>query len=276
MRTGRAAGAGSLAAVLLSTVMLTGCLGPAAPADQQEGKPAVAETAAPVATPDPGEAERSRRLEEAQDGFLWEDGYLYAIDEEGNLLKDSSVGVLYFAEDGRYTSGDEKLDELVAEAIRENTDSTMRRKKKLRTMYEYTRDNIKYVGFGNHDLSGKPAHGPEGWMAENAVKALEEGVGNCYHFAAMFTALARGLGYQAYATAGIVGSMDDPHAWVEIVDEDGAVWFCDPEIEYRKLLWELKSPDLFYRSWEDIEVDTGLNYRRSLNPFEAEGVFQEK
>ena len=64
--------------------------------------------------------------------------------------------------------------------------------------------------------------------------------------------------------------MDDPHAWVKIVDDDGAVWFCDPEIEYRKLLWEKKSPDLFYRSWEEIETDTGLNYRQAVDPFEAE------
>ncbi len=259
--------------LLLAALLLTGCGTDANRPEPEPAEPAAEETSLQqesASTPDPEQEERNRRLKEAQDGFLWEDGYLYAIDEEGNLLRDDWVGVLYFDDNGRYTSGDEKLDDLVAEVIRRETDSGMRHKKKLRTLYEYTRDNIKYVGFANHDLSGKPAHGPEGWMAECAVKALEEGVGNCYHFAATFTALARGLGYQAYATAGIVGSMDDPHAWVKIVDDDGAVWFCDPEIEYRKLLWEKKSPDLFYRSWEEIETDTGLNYRQAVDPFEAE------
>ena len=196
-------------AALLLVILMAFC-GCGTAADPAGTAPEPAETAAPTPTLRPEEEaeqqERRARLDAQMDGFLLDKGYLYAVDEDGGLLRDTYVGVLYFREDGRYTSGSEDLDRLVAGVIRKNTDEKMSRMELLRAMYLYTRDNIKYVGFGNHEDSYKPAHGADGWMVECATYALENGKGNCYHFASTFAALARGVGFQAYAASGLIGS----------------------------------------------------------------------
>ncbi len=107
-------------------------------------------------------------------------------------------------------------------------------------------------------------------MADCAVYALENGSGNCYHFAATFTALARGLGFQAYATSGVIGSEEQEHGWVEIVDVNGTVWYSDPETEYSRSYWMKVDYDLFYKTKQDIGGETGLGYLQMVNPFEAE------
>ncbi len=94
---------------------------------------------------------RAQRLAAQEDGFLLDKGYLYAVDGQGELRRDVFIGILYFGEDGRYTSGSKDLDRLVAATIRKHTDDEMTRMEKLRAMYNYTRDNIKYVGLGNHE-----------------------------------------------------------------------------------------------------------------------------
>ena len=214
--------------------------------------------------------ERQARLTAQKDGFLLDKGYLYAVDETGELRSNTYVGVLYFREDGRYTSGSEDLDRMVAGAIRKSTDEKMTRMEMLRAMYEYTRDHIKYVGFGNHEDSYKAAHGKDGWMVESATYALENGTGNCYHFAATFAALARGVGFQAYAASGLIGSEDQEHGWVEIVDDSGEVWYSDPETEYARSYWMNQKYDLFYKSKDEIGSVTGIGYLELIDPFEAE------
>ena len=219
---------------------------------------------------DTAQQEREARLAAQKDGFLLDKGYLYAVDETGELRSNTYVGVLYFREDGRYTSGSEDLDRMVAGAIRKNTDEKMTRMDMLRAMYEYTRDHIKYVGFGNHEDSYKAAHGKDGWMVESATYALENGTGNCYHFAATFAALARGVGFQAYAASGLIGSEDQEHGWVEIVDDTGEVWYSDPETEYARSYWMKQEFDLFYKSKDEIGSVTGIGYQELTDPFEAE------
>ena len=272
--------------LLLLLTFLTGCGSavqnagpdPSVPPRQSEPTPASPSptpTPTPAPTPDPEEEARKQRLEKAQDGFIWEDGYLYAIDEEGNLKTDCWIGVLYFGKDGRYTSGSKKLDKLVADLISENTDDSMTRMEKLEAMYDYTRDHIDYVGYGNHEMSFLPAHGKDGWMVDIATESIEEGHGNCYYFAAEFCALARGLGYQAYAVGGVFSAMDDPHGWVYILDEDGKQWLCDPEMEYKLHYWveELNGGTVssyFYRNQEELESETGTGYGQAKDPFAAE------
>ena len=269
----RSTGRQIILAVLLLVILAALC-GCGTAADPAGTALEPAETAAPTPTLRPEEEaeqqERRARLDAQMDGFLLDKGYLYAVDEEGELLHDTYVGVLYFREDGRYTSGSEDLDRLVAGVIRKNTDEKMSRMELLRAMYLYTRDNIKYVGFGNHEDSYKPAHGADGWMVESALYALENGTGNCYHFASTFAALARGVGFQAYAASGLIGSEDQEHGWVEIVDDDGAVWYSDPETEYARSYWMKQEFDLFYKPKDEIGSVTGIGYQELTDPFEAE------
>ena len=245
-------------AVLLILVLASLC-GCGAGSGSPTPEPSPGAEPTPTLSPEEEAArqERLARLNAQKDGFLLDKGYLYAV-------------VLYFREDGRYTSGSEDLDRLVAGVIRKNTDEKMSRMELLRAMYLYTRDNIKYVGFGNHEDSYKPAHGADGWMVECATYALENGSGNCYHFASTFAALARGVGFQAYAASGLIGSEDQEHGWVEIVDDDGTVWYSDPETEYARSYWMKQEFDLFYKAKDEIGSVTGIGYQELTDPFEAE------
>ena len=259
------------ALLLVILAVLCGCgagTNPSGAAPESTGTPAPTPSLSPEKAA--AQQERLERLAAQKDGFLLDKGYLYAVDEEGELLHDTYVGVLYFREDGRYTSGSEDLDRLVAGVIRKNTDEKMSRMEMLRAMYLYTRDNIKYVGFGNHEDSYKPAHGADGWMVESAIYALENGKGNCYHFASTFAALARGVGFQAYAASGLIGSEDQEHGWVEIVDDSGKVWYSDPETEYARSYWMKQEFDLFYKPKDEIGSVTGIGYQELTDPFEAE------
>ena len=264
---------------LLLAALLCGCGFLPTPANTaQDPTPAPTPEAEPdpEPTPDPEDLARKQRLTDAKDGFLWNNGFLQAIDDEGNLLTDRYIGVLRFGLDGRYTSGSKELDELVAKVVSEYTESSMTRMEMLRAMYDYTTGNLRYVGLANYDYSYLPAHGKEGWMPEAAIKALKNGYGNCYSYAAVFAALARGVGYQAYATGGQVGATEDPHGWVQILDDDGNMWMNDPEIEYRfgnyyqSVLSKKTAPDLFYKSPDMIGAETGMCYRALRNPYEAE------
>ena len=264
---------GAVLAILILTA-LCGCgVGAGAAPDPT---PAATSTVTPESTPmlnpeeDTAQQERQARLAAQKDGFLLDKGYLYAVDETGELRSNTYVGVLYCREDGRYTSGSEDLDRMVAGAIRKSTDEKMTRMDMLRAMYEYTRDHIKYVGFGNHEDSYRAAHGKDGWMVESATYALENGTGNCYHFAATFAALARGVGFQAYAASGLIGSEDQEHGWVEIVDDSGKVWYSDPETEYARSYWMKQEFDLFYKPIDEIGSVTGIGYLELTDPFEAE------
>ena len=264
---------------LLVSSLLCGCGAGLTPANTEpvpSPKPAATWTSTPTPVPDPEELARQQRLADAKDGFVWEDGFLEAIDDEGNLLTDCYIGILYFGKDGRYTSGNEELDDLAAEAVRIGTDPSMTHMEMLRAMYDYTMTHIRYVGLANYECSFTPAHGKDGWMPPMAAKTLKDGYGNCYCYAAVFAALARAVGYQAYAVGGVVSAMEDPHGWVEIVDEDGNIWLNDPEIEFRygdyfkSVDSKETAPDLFYKSPDMIGAETGFTYRNQCDPYAAE------
>ena len=262
---------------LLVSSLLCGCgAGPVPANTDPTPSPKPASTPTPTPTPDPKELARQQRLADAKDGFVWEDGFLEAIDDDGNLLTDCYIGILHFGKDGRYTSGNEELDELAAEVVRENTGASMTRMEMLRAMYDYTMQHIRYVGLANYECSWTPAHGKDGWMPPMAAKTLSDGYGNCYCYAAVFAALARAVGYQAYAVGGVVSANEDPHGWVVIVDEDGNVWLNDPEIEYRygdyfkSVDSKETAPDLFYKSEDMIGAETSFSYRAQCDPYAAE------
>ena len=264
----------SLVICLLVAAFLSGCGGAATLSDPT---PEPTPTPTPEPTPDPETLARQQRLENAKDGFLWDEGRLQAIDEEGNYIADDYIGVLYFDPDGYYTSGDSELDELVATLILEKTDPDMTRMEMLRAMYDHTLESITYVGLANQEYSYLPAHGEDGWMVPTAIETLKNERGNCYCYAAELCALARGLGFQAYATGGMVGATMDPHGWVQILDENGTTWMCDSEIAYRQAWYqeymlgqEPDPPDLFYKAPDEIGIETGLSYTAQHDPYLAE------
>lgn len=162
-----------------------------------------------------------------QPGFLNIDGWLYYLQENGRFLMDGDVGTLHFDENGRYTSGDAELDAQVAEIlsrlISENPD--VDNLQLLRQCQIYCRDTFQYLRRNAYEF------GATGWEIEDAKTMITTGRGNCYNFAAAFWALARGLGYEAYAISGTCLKDQQPHSWVMIAF-DGEEFFFDPEWEW--------------------------------------------
>lgn len=159
-----------------------------------------------------------------QPGFANLGGWLYYADENGDLLRDGQVGTLTFGPDGRYTSGDAELDAivagLVAGFIAEAPGSE--RLDWLYTAFEYSRDSFTYVNKLRLEV------GATGWGPEVAKQMFTEEVGNCFHYAAAFWALARGLGYDAECISGLALAFEENHGWVAI-DFDGETYIFDPQ-----------------------------------------------
>lgn len=160
-----------------------------------------------------------------QPGFTNLGGWLYYADESGVLLRNGQLGTLTFGPDGRYTSGDAELDAVVAERvagfIAENPEAE--RYDLLYTAFLHCRDGYRYVGRGLLEP------GETGWEIEWAKEMFEKGAGNCYSYAAIFWAVARGLGYDAYCISGFTAEDYEPHGWVQI-DMDGEPHIFDPEL----------------------------------------------
>lgn len=167
-------------------------------------------------------------------GFNLLGGWLYYVKDDGQLLRDGKVGKLQFGSDGRYTSGDSELDATVAAVLKgfqeANPDAT--RYELLREAFDYSHEEFsygnRYSDDGNHNIYEL---GHVGWEIKDAKNMFKLGQGNCYCFAAVFWALARGLGYEARAVAGTCLKDYQPHGWV-IINMDGEDYIFDPEWQW--------------------------------------------
>ena len=182
-------------------------------------------------------------------GFVNIDGWLYYVQEDGYFLKDGDVGLLHFGPGGRYTSGDTDLDgydaQLIDGFVKENP--TKDRFGLLRVAYDHcVTGGYKYL---RRNIYKK---GHTGWEVGDAKIMFETKRGNCYNFAAAFWALARGLGYDAYALAGHCTKSVQPHGWVQI-EFDGEDYFFDPEWHYDYIHDKREVKDMFMISLEDAD-----------------------
>ena len=179
-------------------------------------------------------------LPELQSGFVNIGGWLYYLQEDGQFLRGGDVDTLHFGHDGRYTCGDAELDALVADIlarlIAENPD--MDNLQLLRQCQIYCRDTFKYLRRNAYEF------GITGWEIKDAKDIITTGRGNCYGFAAAFWALARGLGYEAYAISGTCLSDNQPHSWV-MIPFDGEEFFFDPEWEWAYHDRKIYDKDMF-------------------------------
>ena len=120
---------------------------------------------------------------------------------------------------------------------------------------------MPYIYIYDHCISGDTykylkrniyKKGHTGWEAEDAKLMFETGRGNCYNFAAIFWALARGLGYEAYGLAGNVTTLVQPHGWV-LIEIDGVEYFFDPELHYDYIRDKREVKDMFMLAVEDSD-----------------------
>lgn len=206
----------------------------------QTGAYDMLEAIVPHETGEKGIAWQDVTLPELQPGFLNINGWLYYLQENGQFLRNGDVNTLHFDANGRYTCGDAELDALVADIlarlIAENPD--MDKLELLRQCQIYCRDTFKYLRRNSY------AFGLTGWEIKDAKDIITSGRGNCYGFAAAFWALARGLGYEAYAISGTCLSDNQPHSWV-MIPFDGEDFFFDPEWEWAYHDRKIYDKDMF-------------------------------
>lgn len=182
-------------------------------------------------------------------GFAHFQGYLYYVQDDGYFLKDGKVGQLQFGANGRYTSGDAELDEYVANLLKGFIEANPDKDRYglLRVAYDYcVTGGFKYLKRNIYKT------GHTGWEVADAKIMFETNRGNCYNFAAAFWALARGLGYDAYALAGTCTKTAQPHGWVQI-EFDGEDYFFDPEWHYDYIHDKREVKDMFKISLEDAD-----------------------
>ena len=198
----------------------------------------------------PGTLDPEALKEQTLDDFLWFDGYLYRLDEDGYFLTDETRDGLYYGVSGRYTSGDAQLDKYVAETLTGLMESGKTRLEHLRAVYLHVKNDFRYLPRNYY------ASGEKGWEIKEALTMFETGKGNCYNYTGAFCFLARGLGYNAVTYSGTMGTQNQPHSWTEITMDDG-VYICDPEIELNYWLLEIYTDNFMMR----VENSLGWNYQ---------------
>ncbi len=126
-------------------------------------------------------------------------------------------------------TGDAELDAYLDETLRQLCEDDPAdagdREALLRRAYEHVMTEYRYLGRGGHTDG-------EGWEERDGKSMLETGRGDCYDYAALFTLLARSLGFEARGVIGTLEGMEEEHAWTEIVF-DGSPLLYDPLMEKR-------------------------------------------
>jgi len=152
----------------------------------------------------------------------------YASGDGHALLTNTSLHYLTFGADGKYSSGNEKLDAYVHSTLAACVNGSMTQEEKRRAVYLYIRDHSAYRAY-SHSLYGCNKRGAVDWAEQAAITFFDNGFkGNCYMFAAAFLYCVRQLGYsEAYPVSGGVGSNNADHSWVMM---DGKIY--DVELEY--------------------------------------------
>lgn len=162
----------------------------------------------------------------AYEGYFHdEDGALYCY-QDNQLVRDEEIGYLYFDETGRYTSGDEELDQYLRSVTAECTDESMTQIDQFHAVYDWVIENCSYVAMQYLEAGSK------GWEPELALYMFENLEGNCYYYAAIVAMLGRNVGMQAY---GVMGQcyqtyMWVAHGWCE-VEYEGQEYLVDAEME---------------------------------------------
>lgn len=155
-------------------------------------------------------------------------GWLYAVWDDGSLVKDMDYGVWTFGLDGRYTTGDGELDGYLAETLAACGADALPYDEALERVYLYVKNNYEYL-LRPEDIETLEV-GAFGWEYERALRFFRYGGGPCYGYAAAFGLLARALGANAYIVSGEVNQYYGAHSFV-VIPEDGTDLIYDVELE---------------------------------------------
>ena len=181
-------------------------------------------------------------------------GWLYAVWDDGTLVRDMDYGVWTFGPDGRYTTGSEELDDCLAEALRSSGADGLPREEALEAAYLYVKYNYEYL-VRPEDMEPLPP-GVTGFEFERALRFFRYGGGTCYGFASAFGLLARVLGENAYVVSAEINEYHGPHSFV-VIPRDGVDLIYDVELEATRQerhpdlsLFGIRNFDIYYYWYE--------------------------
>lgn len=178
-------------------------------------------------------------------GYNVVNGILYYVDENtGDFARSRSIENHYFAYDGKYTTGNEHLDNMMRSVTKSVVTNDMTQHQMLRALFDFEVNNYKYI------MREKLSAGQTGWEESYAVPFFEKGKGNCYSFAAGFYYLAKNIGYDPNVVSGFVGHNRRPHGWVEI-NNNGTVYIYDTELTMAKHRDGQPDIDLFEMTYQN-------------------------
>lgn len=185
-------------------------------------------------------------------------GLLFHVNGAQQFDYNTTVDGLELDRNGRYTTGSEELDKLLANAVAGVVNDKMTQMEKLRAVYDYAKKTFGYLGIGTVDTS------KDGWEIEQAINMLTEKRGNCYSWSSVFTYLARQVGFDAKAIVGTGVSpkgSESVHAWTEITI-DGVAYTFDPQIESVYAQRYGENYDLFKKKYGEAE----WGYKKAEEP----------
>lgn len=192
------------------------------------------------------------------EGAYLADDTLYFVQEDGSLLVNDTNGYLQFGEDGRYTCGEEELDEKVTEMIRQARQSAGENasaEELLHACYLAFCRDYKYLSMDHYEA------GSTGWELDSASVFFENGKGNCYSWASAVMLCARQLGYQAYCVAGWESNPSNDHAWTMIRLPDGSERLLDAELEFAyEFIYQKPPIDMFMVQQGEDGLYNGFSY----------------
>lgn len=181
-------------------------------------------------------------------------GWLYATWEDGTLIRDMDVGVWTFGPDGRYTTGNEELDEALFRGLQDSGAAELTGREALEAAYLY----VKYYGeylIRPEDAEPLPP-GSLGWEYDYARRFFHYGGGTCFGYSAAFGLMARALGETAYVVAAEVNQYYAAHAFV-VIPEEGVDWIYDVQLEVTRPerhgdldLFHIRNQTIYYYWYE--------------------------
>ncbi len=180
----------------------------------------------------------------AQTGINRIDGKRYYFDQNGKMLKNTTVGFYQIGDDGvakQMPASVENLDAYLDYYLEQyGTDE--------QSIYQIVRD-IRNGQYKYYDR--KPTYEETACDFINA-----NGQGACWHFASMAYVLYKRAGYEVYYVEGIGRNYPNAHNWLYVKFNDGNFYYVDPTYAVHNGGNKMTDSDMKkwgYHSWEILE-----------------------
>lgn len=153
-------------------------------------------------------------------------GKRYYLGTNGKMVKNTYVNGYQVTSSGALSNKAFSLQKKVQSLVKKKTKGKKSKSAKLKACYNHVVKGYKY----KRSYSFKKT---KSWEMNYAYTMITKKKGNCYNYAALFSFMARELGYKTKTIAGMTGKKGGgwtPHSWVEI-KSGKKTYIYDPEMQ---------------------------------------------